>query len=150
MKLNQATDYAFRMVLYMSLLPFETKITGSELAKTLNIPERFLLKIMRNLTKEHIMKSYRGVDGGFALYRHPREISLLDIVEAVEGPAYMQRCLYDPYSCTRGCEGVCSVRDAFGSIQESVLTQMKEVNFETLAKKEKKLRQASASCQSCS
>ena len=47
MKLNQATDYAFRMVLHMALLPSGTKLTGSVLAEQELIPERFLLKIMR-------------------------------------------------------------------------------------------------------
>lgn len=69
MKLNQATDYAFRMVLHMSLLPNGTKITGGELAKAQKIPDRFLLKIMRNLISGNIMQSFRGVDGGFALAR---------------------------------------------------------------------------------
>ena len=58
MRLNQATDYAFRMVLYLASLPEGTKITGAALAEKQNIPERFLLKIMRNLTAAGIMKSY--------------------------------------------------------------------------------------------
>ena len=72
MRLNQATDYAFRMVLYLASLPEGTKITGAALAEKQNIPERFLLKIMRSLTKAGIMKSYRGVEGGFALSGLPR------------------------------------------------------------------------------
>ena len=51
MRLNQATDYAFRMVLYLSGLPEGTKITGAALAEKQNIPERFLLKIMRSLPR---------------------------------------------------------------------------------------------------
>ena len=95
MKLNQATDYAFRMVLHMAMLPSGTKITGAVLAEQELIPERFLLKIMRSLIAAGIMKSFRGVDGGFALNRDPQEISLLDVIRAVEGDAYLQRCLYD-------------------------------------------------------
>ena len=60
MRLNQATDYAFRMVLYLATCPEGTKITGAALAEKQNIPERFLLKIMRSLTAADIMKSYRG------------------------------------------------------------------------------------------
>ncbi len=141
MKLNQATDYAFRMVLYMSILPFGTKITGAELAKTLNIPDRFLLKIMRNLTKSKIFQSYRGVDGGFSLFRRPKDISLLNVIEAVEGPAYLQACLYDAESCTRGCHGICSVREEIAIIQKNMLTEMDSVHFDVLAEKEKTLRQ---------
>ena len=51
MRLNQATDYAFRMVLYLASLPEGTKITGAALAEKQNIPERFLLKIMGSCSK---------------------------------------------------------------------------------------------------
>ena len=106
MRLNQATDYAFRMVLYLASLPEGTKITGAALAEKQNIPERFLLKIMRSLTKAGIMKSYRGVEGGFALQRAPKDITLFDIIDAVEGQTELQRCLHDIGSCSRGCSGM--------------------------------------------
>ena len=109
MRLNQATDYAFRMVLYLSTLPEGTKITGAALAEKQHIPERFLLKIMRSLTAAHIMKSYRGVEGGFALQRSPADITLLDVIEAEEGHTALQRCVGDMEKCTRDCGGMCSI-----------------------------------------
>ena len=83
MKLNQATDYAFRMVLHMALLPSGTKLTGSVLAEQELIPERFLLKIMRSLIAAGIMKSFRGVDGGFASIETLKRFRLLDVIRAV-------------------------------------------------------------------
>lgn len=139
MKLNQATDYAFRMVLHMSLLPYGTKITGGELAKAQNIPDRFLLKITRNLIAGKIMQSFRGVDGGFALAKKPKDITLLSVIEAVEGKTYLQRCLYDSESCSRGCHGRCSVQEAFGSIQYNLVKELDAVDFETLAKREREI-----------
>lgn len=136
MKLNQATDYAFRMVLHMALLPSGTKITGSVLAERELIPERFLLKIMRSLIAAGIMKSYRGVEGGFALNREPHEISLLDVIRAVEGDAYLQRCLYDVGSCSKSCKGHCAVNEAMGAIQHQLMTQLKGVTFDNLAQRE--------------
>ena len=130
MKLNQATDYAFRMVLHMSLLPNGTRITGGELAKAQKIPDRFLLKIMRNLISGNIMQSFRGVDGGFALARKPKDITLLDVIEAVEGATYLQRCLYD---------GNCSVQEQFCHIQGHLVQELKAVDFETLAKREREI-----------
>ena len=88
MKLNQATDYAFRMILHMAMLPSGQKVTGGVLAEQEMIPERFLLKIMRSLIAAGIMKSFRGVDGGFALNREPKDISMLDVIRAVEGDTY--------------------------------------------------------------
>ena len=140
MRLNQATDYAFRMVLYLASLPEGTKITGAALAEKQNIPERFLLKIMRSLTKAGIMKSYRGVEGGFALQRAPKDITLFDIIDAVEGQTELQRCLHDIGSCSRGCSGMCSIYAAFADIQRDLAARLKSINFETLAKQEANLR----------
>ena len=91
MKLNQATDYAFRMVLHMALLPSGSKITGAVLAEQELIPERFLLKIMRSLIAAGIMKSFRGVVGGFALNPGLYDLSLLDAITTVERDSYLRR-----------------------------------------------------------
>ena len=50
------------------------------------MPERFLLQILRNLVTHGILRSTRGVDGGYTLTRAPEDISLLDVIEAIEGP----------------------------------------------------------------
>ena len=50
------------------------------------MPERFLLQILRNLVTHGILRSTRGVDGGYTLTRSPEDISLLDVIEAIEGP----------------------------------------------------------------
>ena len=144
MRLNQATDYAFRMVLYLASLPAGTKMTGAALAEKQNIPERFLLKIMRSLTAAHIMKSYRGVEGGFALQREPKDITLFDVIEAVEGQTELQRCLHDMGSCSKGCSGMCSIYVAFAGIQRNLAEQLQSFNFEDLAKQEKNMKDAEA------
>lgn len=136
MKLNQATDYAFRMVLHMSVLLYGEKVTGAVLAEQEVIPERFLLKIMRSLVAAGIMKSFRGVDGGFALNREPKDISMLDVINAVEGNAYLQRCLYDAGSCSKSCMGRCAVNEAMARIQSDLIYKMKDVTFDKLAARE--------------
>lgn len=136
MKLNQATDYAFRMVLHMSVLPYGEKITGAVLAEQQVIPERFLLKIMRSLVAAGIMKSFRGVDGGFALNRRPKDISILDVITAVEGNAYLQKCLYDAGSCSKSCKGQCAVNEAMRGIQKKLVEDMQNVTFDKLAARE--------------
>ena len=139
LKFNQATDYAFRIILYMSTLPFGTRKVGAELARTSKIPERFLLKIMRYLVNAKLLHSYRGVDGGFSLAKRPKDINLYDVVTAVEGDTYLQHCLYDAESCSRGCHGQCAVQEAVGKIQAVLIQELKNVDFETLAKRERSI-----------
>ena len=118
----------------------ECQAVYAALAEKQNIPERFLLKIMRSLTKAGIMKSYRGVEGGFALQRAPKDITLFDVIDAVEGQTELQRCLHDIGSCSRGCSGMCSIYAAFADIQRDLAARLKSIDFETLAKQEANLR----------
>ena len=136
MKLNQATDYAFRMVLHMSMMPEGFKITGSELAGAEMIPERFLLKIMRMLIQAEIMQSFRGVEGGFALKKNPKDINLLDVIRAVEGEA----------SCNKSCMGHCAVNEAMATIQDELASHLREVNFADLAEREKEIQGITSLC----
>ncbi len=70
-----------------------------------NVPPSFLGKIFQSLAKAGIVKSARGSGGGFSLARPPGEVSALDIIEAVEGPIALQRCLDLDEGCehSRGC-----------------------------------------------
>ncbi|MFV1967263.1 MAG: Rrf2 family transcriptional regulator [Pirellulaceae bacterium] len=86
MKLSRTVGYAVRATLQLAQNPSHTPVPCSKLAAEGNMPERFLLQILRNLVTHGILRSTRGVDGGYALTRSPEEISLLDVIEAIEGP----------------------------------------------------------------
>ncbi len=133
MRLNQATDYAFRAVLYLSQLPPGEVVEAQVIARRECIPMRFLLKILRLLTKAGIVDSYRGVGGGYALARPPGEITLLDVLMAVEGPVQINRCLVDPDFCSKQGPPRCPVHRALGSIQETLVQEFKRYNFAQLA-----------------
>lgn len=133
MQLNQATDYAFRVVLHLALLPHGAIVNGQTLAEKENVPQRFLLKIMRSLTAACIIKSYRGVDGGFALAKKAADITLLSVIEAIEGPVAIHRCLAERDACTKFCAHECPVHNALANVQEQLVMSLDSVNFAELA-----------------
>lgn len=135
MRLNQATDYAFRAVLHLAQLPPGEVVEAQVIADRECIPMRFLLKILRLLTKAGIVESYRGVGGGYALARSPHEITLLDVLIAVEGSIRINRCLVDPEFCSKQGPPHCSVHCALASIQESIIQKFSSYNFGQLAGK---------------
>lgn len=135
MQLNQATDYAFRVILYLAKLPFGEVARSITIAEQQNIPSRFLQKIMRLLLAAGLVKSYRGVVGGFALAKPSEEITLYDVIVAMEGPLGIHRCLAERNACNRRCEEECPVHQALIAIQDNLAASLAGISFAELAAK---------------
>ncbi len=87
MKLSRTASYALQAILQLAQSDASgCPVPCSRLAAEGKMPERFLLQILRSLVTHGILGSTRGVDGGYVLERSPEEISLLDVIEAVDGP----------------------------------------------------------------
>jgi Rrf2 family protein len=86
MKLSRTVAYAIQAALQLAQSDDFKPVPCSRLAAEGKMPERFLLQILRNLVAHGILCSTRGVDGGYTLDRKPEEISLLEIIEAIDGP----------------------------------------------------------------
>lgn len=86
MKLSRTVAYAVQAVLQLARSNSRAPVPCSQLAAEGQMPERFLLQILRNLVTHGILESTRGVDGGYMLHRAPDEISLLEVIEAIDGP----------------------------------------------------------------
>jgi Rrf2 family protein len=86
MKLSRTLAYALHALLQLARSETSEPISCSYLANEGQMPERFLLQVLRNLVNHGILRSTRGVDGGYALKRQPGDISLLEMIEAVDGP----------------------------------------------------------------
>ena len=86
MKLSRTVSYALQATLQLAQVHSSDPVPCSRLATEGKMPERFLLQILRNLVAHGILGSTRGVDGGYTLERAAEEVSLLEIIEAIEGP----------------------------------------------------------------
>jgi Rrf2 family transcriptional regulator, cysteine metabolism repressor len=86
MKISRTVTYAVQAALQLAQSDSRQPVPCSRLAAQGQMPERFLLQILRNMVTHGILHSTRGVEGGYSLDRPSSEVSLLDIVEAVEGP----------------------------------------------------------------
>jgi Rrf2 family protein len=86
MKLSRTVSYALQATLQLARAQADGPVPCSRLAAEGKMPERFLLQILRNLVAHGILESTRGVEGGYTLDRAPRDISVLEVIEAIEGP----------------------------------------------------------------
>ena len=129
MYLNQATDYAFRAVIHLANQPKGEVVEAQAIARQQVVPMRFLLKIMPSLIKGGIVRSQRGVGGGYALAKDPKDITLLDVVEAVEGPITINRCLADEKYCSKQGAPTCQVHRALADIQAKLVQDLQSHTF---------------------
>ncbi|MBA2116434.1 RrF2 family transcriptional regulator [Bremerella alba] len=86
MKLSRTVAYALQATMQLAVSDSDTPVPCSQIASKGDMPERFLLQVLRSLVNHGVLRSTRGVDGGYMLIRSPGEISLLDVIEAIEGP----------------------------------------------------------------
>lgn len=134
MKLNQATDYAFRAIIFLAGLPEGKVVEAQAISQKEVIPMRFLLKIMPSLIRAGIVRSQRGVRGGYALDRKPSEITLLDVVEAIEGSVHINRCLEDYDYCSKKGAPACQVHQTLEQIQEKLVGELRKHSFDEFLK----------------
>jgi Rrf2 family protein len=101
MQLTRAADYAVRVMIHLAGLPAGTRTSRTELADAAGCPEQFLSKVLQNLTRTGLVISHRGNTGGFELPELHRHASVLEVVEAVEGPIHLNLCLTHDHACER-------------------------------------------------
>lgn len=104
MKLSMAAELAIRGILDLATRYGKGPVPLEEICRNRNLPRPYLTKIFSSLTRAHLVASVRGKGGGYILARLPGEISLLDVIEAIEGPLALNLCVADPPQCEQiGC-----------------------------------------------
>ena len=118
MQITRASEYGMLGLIALSRRPVGEVVMLDVLAREEDIPVSFLGKIFQSLSKGGLVKSARGSGGGFALSRPAGEISVLEVIESIEGPVALTRCLDEDTGCEHagGC-GLCSL---FAEAQDKV------------------------------
>lgn len=124
MKMTLEANYAIRIV---ELLAEEgEKLDAKTIAENCDVPERFALKILRKLTAEEIVCSYKGAKGGYKIKGDPSGITLRRVIEAVEGPFIISRCQCDEHVCTKKS---CRLHSVYSEISQYVRDKLDSYNF---------------------
>jgi Rrf2 family protein len=132
MQITRATDYAVRIMIYLAALQSETRVAAPELARGIEAPESFVSKILQQLVQRGMVTSHRGAGGGFQLAVRPETISLLDIVEMVEGPLQINLCLPGEATCDR--KSWCGAHPIWSEAQNALKSVLASASIARLAK----------------
>ncbi len=131
MEITQQADYAVRAVLALALRPDGQRTPSGDIARQQTIPPAFLAKILARLAAEDIVSTQRGVNGGVTLARPAHDISLLQVIEAIDGPLTLNRCTLHSSVCPR--DATCAVHPVWVIVRSEVRERLDGIRFDTLA-----------------
>ncbi len=129
--ITKEADYAIRTVLFLAGSGEAQVVSTADMAESMNIPYRFLRKIVRKLADENIVKSARGKGGGVSLIKKKEELSLLQILELFDPKSVnLNSCHMDESCCDR--TQVCNIHSKMATVQTLMKNQLKDITFDQL------------------
>ena len=129
MRITQEADYALRIACMLAQKGNE-RAGAAEISEQTSVSTRFALKILHKLVTGGIVRSYKGANGGYTLAREAENVTLRDIIELIDGPLAISKCIDDSHQCSR--EGVdkseCVLYHIFCRINDGVATKLELIS----------------------
>jgi Rrf2 family protein len=132
MQITRQADYAVRAIYYLAMLGPGNRASTSQIAKEQHIPPSFLAKIISQLSVAGLLHTSRGARGGVVLARDPEDISMLDVVEAIDGPIMLNECVEDTHGCQHNEN--CPMRELWCEIQDDLVSRLGGTTFADFVK----------------
>ena len=131
MQLTRAADYAIRVMVHLAGLPAHERALLPALANATGTPESFLSKVLQALARAELIVSRRGQSGGFEILPSGRKASMREVIEAIDGPLFLNVCLISQRSCARNAW--CPAHPVWVQAQQAMLEVLSSAVIADLA-----------------
>ncbi len=131
MRLTRETEYALRGLAALTRRSDPAPVPLAELAEAEGLPPSFLAKIFQKLSRHGILQSVRGAGNGYSLATAPESLSVLRVIEAVEGSDYMDRCMFWGGRC--GSENPCVLHERWAEVKPGLRAMLETTTLADLA-----------------
>ncbi|GAB4534837.1 MAG: Rrf2 family transcriptional regulator [Anaerolineales bacterium] len=131
LQVNRKTEYAIRVLLSLTHLAPHEKTSGDQLQADTGVPMAFLRRILAELTQAGMLDSSPGRHGGVRLGRDPAQINLRQVLEVMDGPVVLSKCMSEHDTCPYGEK--CPLRPAWQRAQDAMLREMEATTIAQLA-----------------
>jgi Rrf2 family protein len=140
LRLSKKADYALMAMKHLALRSdsrsersqgAQASSSAREIAEQYDIPIELLAKVLQRLVRRGLLASQQGTRGGYQLARTPGEISVADVIQAVDGPVTVTACSTDEGTCEQFAK--CNVRDPLWRVRERILSALGECTIAELA-----------------
>ena len=134
MRITLESDYALRIV--AALASYKDKMDAKALSSEVSVTPGFTLKILRKLVQGRLVKSYKGVNGGYMLNRAPSDITLKMVIELIDGPLFISRCLEVEEGCSMNPDKTaCIYHHIFDTISIDVARKLEGITIQDVLDK---------------
>ena len=131
LRLSKKADYALMAMKHLALRGGQESSSAREIAGQYDIPIELLAKVLQRLVRHGLLASHQGTRGGYQLARVPGQISVADVIQAIEGPVTVTACSTDEGMCEQFAK--CNVRDPLRKVRERILSALGECTIAELA-----------------
>lgn len=132
MQLTRAADYAVRVMIHLAALPPRERVSLPALAQATSAPESFLSKVLQSLARAGFIASRRGQSGGFTIAPRGLQASMLQVIEAIDGPICLNVCLVSGRACHRSAK--CPAHPVWVQAQSAMVAVLSSASIAQLAK----------------
>ena len=140
MMYSRSVEYAFRALTYLARQPKGSQKLARQIARSERVPAFFLAKTLQQLARNGVLRSVKGPTGGFALDRPPNKITLMEVIEVLDGSGTYDRCIVGLRECND--QVLCPVHDSFKSLRERLKRYLSRTTVAQLVTESERKRQA--------
>jgi Rrf2 family protein len=131
LRLSKKADYALIAMKHLTLHSDSGAASAREIAEQYDIPIELMAKVLQRLVRGGLLASHHGTRGGYQLARVPTQISVADVIQAIDGPVSVTACSTEDSQCEQYAK--CNVRDPLWRVRERILAALGECTIAELA-----------------
>ena len=127
LRLTKKADYGLMALKYLAEQPQPAAVSAKDIAEAYHIPPQLLAKILQRLAKVGLVRSTAGTNGGYALARDAGEITVFEVIRAVDGPLFLTACSSGPRPCD--LNESCTIKEPMARVNESITELLKGIRI---------------------
>lgn len=131
LRLSKKADYALLAMRHLAAHSDRGAMSARELAETYDIPPELLAKVLQRLVRSRLLESHQGIRGGYGLSRPALSISVVEVIQAIDGPLTVTACSEVDHSCDQYAK--CNIRDPLWRIKDRIVSALAATSVADLA-----------------
>ena len=130
LRLTKKADYGLLAVKFLAEHPNSASLSAKDISEAYHIPLQLLAKILQRLTKVGLLRSHAGMNGGYELSRHAKEITAFEVIHAIDGPLFITSCITISGSCD--LNEICTIKEPLRRVNDSITDLLKSIRISDL------------------